>query len=72
MNLSILSRCGLFRGVPADRLPSLLRRIGAYTRAYEKEQPVYRIGDTAHALCVLLSGSVTIEPRRRLGPPHHP
>ena len=61
MNLSILSRCGLFRGVPADRLPSLLRRIGAYTRVYEKEQPVYRIGDTAHALCVLLSGSVTIE-----------
>ena len=47
--------------VPADRLPSLLRRIGAYTRVYEKEQPVYRIGDTAHALCVLLSGSVTIE-----------
>ena len=54
MNLSILSRCGMFRGVPADRLPSLLRRIGAYTRVYEKEQPVYRIGDTAHALCVLL------------------
>ena len=61
MNLSILSRCGLFRGVPADRLLPLLHRLGAYTRVYEKEQPVYRVGDAAHALCVLLSGSVTIE-----------
>ena len=33
----------------------------AYTREFDKFQPIYRVGDTAHALCILLSGGVNIE-----------
>ena len=61
MNLSILSGCRLFAGIPIGRLPALLHTLHAYDKCYSKGQPVYRVGDSAHALCVLLSGSVTIE-----------
>ena len=61
MNLSILSGCRLFAGIPIGRLPALLHTLHAYDKCYSKGQPVYRVGDIAHALCVLLSGSVTIE-----------
>lgn len=61
MNLSILSRCRLFDGIPAQQLPALLDALQACEKRYDKAQPIYRAGDTAHALCVLLSGSVTIE-----------
>ena len=61
MNLSILAGCALFRGIPTAELPPLLRRLHAYTREFDKFQPIYRVGDLAHALCVLLSGSAAIE-----------
>jgi len=56
MNLSILARCGLFRGIATAELSPLLRRLHACTREFDKFQPIYRVGDTAHALCILLSG----------------
>lgn len=58
MNLSILARCGLFRGIETAELSPLLRRLHACTREFDKFQPIYRVGDTAHALCILLSGGV--------------
>ena len=61
MNLSILSGCRLFAGIPAARIPALLHSLGAYEKRYAKGQPIYRVGDIAHALCIVLSGSVTIE-----------
>ena len=61
MNLSILARCGLFRGIKTAELSPLLRRLHACTREFDKFQPIYRVGDTAHALCILLSGGVNIE-----------
>lgn len=61
MNLSILARCGLFRGIETAELSPLLRRLHAFTREFDKFQPIYRVGDTAHALCILLSGGVNIE-----------
>lgn len=61
MNLSILQGCRLFRGIPTEQLNALLRTLYAYEKSYGKGQPIYRAGDMAHALCVLLSGSVTIE-----------
>ena len=61
MNLSILARCGLFRGIETVELSPLLRRLHACTREFDKFQPIYRVGDTAHALCILLSGGVNIE-----------
>lgn len=54
MNLSILARCGLFRGIETAELSPLLRRLHACTREFDKFQPIYRVGDTAHALCILL------------------
>ena len=38
-----------------------MRRLHACTREFDKFQPIYRVGDTAHALCILLSGGVNIE-----------
>ena len=61
MNLSILARCDLFRGIETAELSPLLRRLHACTREFDKFQPIYRVGDTAHALCILLSGGVNIE-----------
>ena len=61
MNLSILARCGLFRGIETAELSPLLRRLHACPREFDKFQPIYRVGDTAHALCILLSGGVNIE-----------
>lgn len=61
MNLSILSGCRLFAGIPAARIPALLHSLGAYEKRFAKGQPIYRVGDIAHALCIVLSGSVTIE-----------
>lgn len=61
MDLSILSGCRLFAGIPAESLPPLLEHLHAYTRRYDKAQPVYRVGDTAHALCIVLAGSVSVE-----------
>ena len=56
MNLSILARCGLFRGIETAELSPLLRRLHACTREFDKFQPIYRVGDTAHALCILRMG----------------
>ena len=61
MDLSNLSGCRLLHGIPPKQLPTLLDTLHAYPKRYAKGQPVYRMGDMAHALCVVLSGSVTIE-----------
>lgn len=61
MEASVLMHCRLFQGLPEAKLPPLLEQLHSYRRSYEKGHPVYRVGDTAHALCVLLSGGVTIE-----------
>ncbi len=61
MEASVFMRCRLFQGLPEAKLPPLLEQLHGYRRSYEKGRPVYRVGDTAHALCVLLSGGVTIE-----------
>ena len=42
MNLSILARCGLFRGIETAELSPLLRRLHACTREFDKFQPIYR------------------------------
>ena len=44
MNLSILARCGLFRGIETAELSPLLRRLHACTREFDKFQPIYRMG----------------------------
>ena len=41
MNLSILARCGLFRGIETAELSPLLRRLHACTREFDKFQPIY-------------------------------
>ena len=43
MNLSILARCGLFRGIETAELSPLLRRLHACTREFDKFQPIYRL-----------------------------
>ena len=61
MDLSNLSGCRLLHGIPPKQLPTLLDTLHAFQKHYAKGQPIYHMGDTAHALCVVLSGSVTIE-----------
>lgn len=61
MNIKILEHCPLFRGIPTEQLAEILTQLHAYQRLYEKGRPVYHAGDSVAALCILLSGSVTIE-----------
>lgn len=61
MNLKILENCPLFCGIPTAQLEDVLTQLHAYRHIYEKACPVYRAGDSVPALCILLSGSVTIE-----------
>ena len=61
MDLSNLSGCRLLHGIPPKQLPTLLDTLHAFQKHYAKGQPIYHMGDMAHALCVVLSGSVTIE-----------
>ena len=50
MEASVLMHCRLFQGLPEEKLPPLLEQLHSYRRSYEKGHPVYRVGDTAHAL----------------------
>ena len=52
MDLSNLSGCRLLHGIPPKQLPTLLDTLHAFQKHYAKGQPIYHMGDMAHALCV--------------------
>ena len=56
-----LSGTALFRDIPAEELPQLLRCLGAERRRYKKGERVLRAGDPAERLGMVLSGRVLVE-----------
>lgn len=55
-----LAQCPLFAGIEADRLESLLGCLSAATRACRKDEFIFRAGDKATTVGIVLSGSVRV------------
>ncbi|MCI2046848.1 MAG: Crp/Fnr family transcriptional regulator [Faecalibacterium sp.] len=61
MHYFALSDTMLFHGTTEKEAEAMLACLGSYTKRYEKGELIYRCGETAEALGLVLSGSVLIE-----------
>ena len=59
--LEMLGRTALFRGLSAEEAEEALACLGAQRRGYAKGEAVWRAGDYARSVALVLSGSVCIE-----------
>lgn len=57
---AVLARCPLFEGIEMDDLSAMLGCIGGYTVSVGKGQPVYREGDPATHVGMVISGAVRL------------
>ena len=60
LDFSFLSRTPLFLGASPEEIEAMTACLEAETRTYEKGQMIYRAGDTAAALGLVLRGRVLI------------
>jgi CRP-like cAMP-binding protein len=60
MQMATISSCPLFEGIEPGELDALLNCLGAKRKNIERGEFVYRAGDAAHSVGVLLSGSVHV------------
>ena len=58
--LDVFARCPLFAGIDEKQLRSLLDCLSASTRVYRKDEFIFRAGDRAVSVGVVLSGSVRV------------
>lgn len=58
--MQLLSRSPLFRGAGESGIGEMLFCLGAEERSYEKEEMIYRAGNTVTSLGVVMHGSVMI------------
>ncbi len=58
MDHSVLERCSLFKGIPAQDVQGIIEATPHRVREYEKGETVFRLMDTASWLGVVLEGSV--------------
>ena len=61
MNYQFLSRTALFCGIQPEEIKTMLSCLTAETQTYEKGEMIYRAGDAAASLGVVLEGKVLIE-----------
>lgn len=61
MNYQFLSRTALFCGIQPEEMKTMLSCLTAETQTYEKGEMIYRAGDAAASLGVVLEGKVLIE-----------
>ena len=61
MNFSFLSGTLLFRGVPESEIGGLIESLCGRSGHYEKGEVIYRCGETAKDIGLVLSGSVIIK-----------
>lgn len=61
MNYSFLADTLLFRGVPESEISGLLEGLRGRSRHYEKGEIIYRCGETAEDIGLVLSGGVIIK-----------
>ena len=60
LDFSFLSRTPLFLGASPEEIEAMTACLEAETRTYEKGQMIYRAGDTAAALGLVLRGRILI------------
>lgn len=58
---SVLYSCGLFSGISASRIDSMLGCLNAREEHYDKNTVVWNMGDTVQSCAVVLSGSLRAE-----------
>ena len=56
----ILKKCLLLDGIPEQSLPELLDYLGASVQSYKKNRTIFREGERAEKIGIVLSGSVQI------------
>ncbi len=56
-----LEECVLFEGIAREELIKLLKELGTERRCFSKDEVIYRAGDEAGALGIVISGRVRIE-----------
>jgi CRP-like cAMP-binding protein len=59
-HLATLATCRLFAGIDAGNLEAMLACLGASHRSYARGEFIYRAGDAAHSVGVVLSGAVHV------------
>lgn len=57
----ILKQCALFHGIEQTELPDMLSCMDAHIQVYTKNQTVFREGEPAGLVGIVLSGSVQVE-----------
>lgn len=58
--IEILHANPLFKDIPACNITSMLSRLNAYTKSYQKDEYVKHTGDTADFIGIILSGEIHI------------
>lgn len=61
IDCSFLARTPLFKGLTADRVEAMLASLQPKDRSFEKNERIFRIGETTEDLGIVLSGKVRIE-----------
>ena len=57
----LLHQTILFRNIEPEELPAVLQYLQSYRRSYSSGSTILHAGEPVHCICVVLSGSVTIE-----------
>jgi len=60
MDALFLSNTSLFRGIIPEEVTSILGCLMAEEKCYQKDEVIYREGDTIHKIGIVISGSVPI------------
>ena len=61
MDALFLSNTSLFRGITPEEVTSMLVCLMAEEKCYQKDEVIYRAGDTVHKIGIVITGSVSIE-----------
>ncbi|MGI6239213.1 MAG: Crp/Fnr family transcriptional regulator [Christensenellales bacterium] len=61
MDVSLIAKTELFRGIDAGHVRAMLECLDARARAYRKGEAIYAVGAMAEAIGLVMSGSVHIE-----------
>lgn len=60
-DMNTLTKLNIFAKFPLEHLDHLLKCCGAYYKFYKKNEIVFLQGNKVDSLCIIISGSVSIE-----------
>lgn len=58
---SIIEKSSLFRGVPSEDIPHLLKCLSSVKKKYRKGEFIYKVGDKTSSLPMLLTGEIHVQ-----------